>query len=329
MPTLRPRKRASASSSSALEILARHGDRAGVGALETGHHHQQRRFARAGGTDQADRLAAAYIQVDVFEDMNAGRSLPEREIDAGKLYSDRGDGRAARDDAFMGSTVHGPAHMGQNSAGSSALRRLSWSRLFACGGAGRGRWTGENRGAGQFAHRRLRPAGQSAFPARLAPALKAKGIEVTVVNAGVSGDTASGGLGRLDWSVPEGTEAVILELGANDALRGIDPKLTKAALDAILSKLNARHISVLLAGMQAPPNLGADFASAFDAIYPALASTYAVVFYPFFLDGIVADPKLNQGDGMHPTAAGVDVIVDRMLPSVEGLISRARAARGR
>ncbi len=170
---------------------------------------------------------------------------------------------------------------------------------------------------------------QSAFPERLAAALKAKGIDVSVVNAGVSGDTASGGLGRLDWSVPQETEAVIVELGANDALRGIDPKLTKAALDTILSKLDARHISVLLAGMKAPPNLGAEFAKAFDEIYPALASTHAVVFYPFFLDGVAADPKLNQGDGMHPNAAGVDVIVERMLPSVEDLISRARAARGR
>ena len=145
----------------------------------------------------------------------------------------------------------------------------------------------------------------------------------------MSGDTASGGLGRLDWSVPQGTEAVIVELGANDALRGIDPKLTKARSTPILSKLNARHISVLLAGMQAPPNLGAEFVKAFDAIYPALASTHAVVFYPFFLDGVAADPKLNQGDGMHPNAAGVDVIVERMLPSVEELIAACAAARGR
>jgi acyl-CoA thioesterase-1 len=170
---------------------------------------------------------------------------------------------------------------------------------------------------------------QSAFPEKLAAALKAKGIDTSVTNAGASGDTASGGLGRLDWSVPPGTEAVIVELGANDALRGIDPKLTKAAIDTILSKLNARHISVLLAGMQAPRNLGTEFAKAFDEIYPALASTHAVVFYPFFLDGVATDPKLNQGDGMHPNAAGVDVIVERMLPNVEDLISRARAARGR
>ena len=144
----------------------------------------------------------------------------------------------------------------------------------------------------------------------------------------MSGDTASGGLGRLDWSVPDGTDAVILELGANDALRGLDPSLTKTALDTILRKLTDRHIVVLLAGMRAPRNMGPDYTRDFDAIYPALASTYAVVFYPFFLDGVAADPKLNQGDGLHPNAAGVDAIVARILPRVEELISRARAARG-
>jgi acyl-CoA thioesterase-1 len=170
------------------------------------------------------------------------------------------------------------------------------------------------------------PAG-AAFPARLEGALRAKGYDVSVVNAGVSGDTASGGLARLDWSVPEGTNAVILELGANDALRGVDPKITKAALDQILARLGARHIPVLLAGMRAPPNMGPDFVRAFEAIFPALASTHRVVFYRFFLEGVVTNTSLNQFDGMHPNAAGVDVIVRRILPSVEKLISRARTAR--
>jgi acyl-CoA thioesterase-1 len=166
-----------------------------------------------------------------------------------------------------------------------------------------------------------------AFPAKLAAALKAKGITATIVNAGVSGDTTTGGLARLDWSVPDGSQGVILELGANDALRGIDPKLVKTTLDAILKKLNDRHIPVLLAGMLAPRNLGNDYAVSFDAIYPALASTHAVVFYPFFLDGVITDPTLLQGDGLHPNAAGVDVIVARILPRVEELIAKARAAR--
>ncbi|HEY6861775.1 MAG TPA: arylesterase [Pseudolabrys sp.] len=168
---------------------------------------------------------------------------------------------------------------------------------------------------------------EDAFPARLAEALKGKGVAVAIADAGVSGDTASGGLGRLDWSVPAGTDAVIVELGANDALRGLDPNLTKAALDAILRKLADRHIAVLLAGMRAPRNMGPDYARDFDAIYPALASTHPVVFYPFFLDGVAADPKLNQGDGMHPNAAGVDAIVARILPRVDELVTRARAAR--
>ena len=168
---------------------------------------------------------------------------------------------------------------------------------------------------------------ENTFPAKLAGTLKANAIAASIINAGVSGDTASGGLGRLDWSVPDGTDAVILELGANDALRGLDPKLTKAALDTTLRKLADRHIPVLLAGMRAPPNMGPDYARQFDAIYPALASTHPVVFYPFFLEGVAADPKLNQGDGMHPNAAGVDVIVARILPKVEELIARARAAR--
>ena len=170
---------------------------------------------------------------------------------------------------------------------------------------------------------------EAAFPSRLAEALKAKDAAVTIVNAGVSGDTASAGLDRLDWSVPEGTDAVILELGANDALRGLDPKLTRAALDTILKKLEARHVAVLLAGMQAPRNMGADYTREFDAIYPALASTHPVVFYPFFLDGVATDPKLNQGDGIHPNSAGVDVIVARILPQVEELIVRSRAGRGK
>ncbi len=168
---------------------------------------------------------------------------------------------------------------------------------------------------------------QSTFPTRLEAALKAKGIAVAIENAGVSGDTASGGLARLDWSVPEGTDAIILELGANDALRGLDPKLTRTALETIVKRLKERHIAVLLAGMIAPRNLGADFARAFDPIYSELAAKYDLLLYPFFLDGVAADPALNQGDGLHPTAAGVDVIVSRILPKVEELIARAKAPR--
>jgi acyl-CoA thioesterase-1 len=165
----------------------------------------------------------------------------------------------------------------------------------------------------------------AAFPARLERALRQKGLAVEVANAGVSGDTASDGLARLDWSVPEGTDAVILELGANDALRGLDPALTRKALAAILDRLRQRHIPVLLCGMLAPRNLGEDYDRRFDAIYSDLAAQHGVLLYPFFLDGVATDPKLNQRDGMHPTAAGVNVIVERILPKVQELIARAGA----
>jgi acyl-CoA thioesterase-1 len=171
-------------------------------------------------------------------------------------------------------------------------------------------------------------AREAAFPARLEAALRAKGFAVEIANAGVSGDTPSGGLARLDWSVPEGTDAVILELGANDALRGLDPKVTRAALDAIVRRLGERRIAVLLAGMRAPPNMGADYGRAFDAIFPDLAAAHDVVFYPFFLDGVAAERVLNQSDGMHPTAAGIDAIVERILPKAEELIARVKAKRG-
>jgi acyl-CoA thioesterase-1 len=166
----------------------------------------------------------------------------------------------------------------------------------------------------------------AAFPARLQQALAQKGMAAEVVNAGVSGDTTADGLSRLDWSVPDDTDAVILELGANDALRGIDPAQARANLDAILKRLAARKLPVLLAGMRAPPNLGADYTKAFDAIYPDLAAAYGTLLYPFFLDGVAAERSLNQGDGLHPTAAGVDVIVGKILPQAEELVARAHAA---
>jgi len=162
--------------------------------------------------------------------------------------------------------------------------------------------------------------GPAAFPARLQNALKSKGIAVDMINAGVSGDTSSGGRDRLDWSVPEGTQAVIVELGANDALRGTDPAVTRAALTDIVTRLKARKISVLLCGMLAPPNYGSDYSARFNTIYPDLAKSLDVPLYPFFLEGVAADPRLNQADGLHPTAEGVDVIVKNILPIVEAFL---------
>ena len=168
----------------------------------------------------------------------------------------------------------------------------------------------------------------AAFPARLEQALNAKGMAVEITNAGVSGDTASAGLARLDWSVPEGTDAVIVELGANDTLRGTDPKVTREALEGIVGRLRERRIEVLLAGMRAAPNLGPDYGRDFDAIYPDLAARNDLLLYPFFLDGVATDAKLNQRDGLHPTAAGVDAIVARILPKAEALVARVRDKRG-
>jgi acyl-CoA thioesterase I len=170
------------------------------------------------------------------------------------------------------------------------------------------------------------PAAQ-AFPAKLEKALRANGFNVEVLNAGVSGDTTTDGLARLDWSIPAGTDAVIVELGANDALRGSDPKLTRSNLDEIVKRLRQRQIAVMLAGMYAPRNYGAEYSASFDQIYPDLAKAYDVPLYPFFLDGVATDPKFNQGDGLHPTAEGVDVIVGRILPVVNAFLTKVLEQR--
>ncbi|MGF1650495.1 MAG: arylesterase [Hyphomicrobiaceae bacterium] len=161
-----------------------------------------------------------------------------------------------------------------------------------------------------------------AFPARLEAALTARGHRVEIVNAGVSGDTTAGGLARIDWALTDDTDAVILELGANDALRGLPAPQAQANLDAILTRLGERGLPVLIAGMRAPANWGATYQAAFDAMYPALAERHSTLLYPFFLDGVVQDPNLNQPDGIHPNAQGVEVIVERIVPYVEELIGR-------
>jgi acyl-CoA thioesterase-1 len=165
------------------------------------------------------------------------------------------------------------------------------------------------------------PPGQGFVP-QLQKALKDAGIAAEVQDGGVSGDTTAGGLARLDWLLADDPQLVIVELGANDALRGLDPSQAKANLGAILAKLTGQHRAVLLAGMLAPPNLGADYGTAFNAIYPDLAKQYGVVLYPFFLDGVAADPALNQADGLHPTAEGVAIIVKRLMPSLRQVIAK-------
>jgi acyl-CoA thioesterase-1 len=158
--------------------------------------------------------------------------------------------------------------------------------------------------------------------------LAEKGLPAKVANAGVSGDTTAGGLARLDWAVPEGTDAVIVALGANDMLRGLPVEKAQANLAAIIGRLEGRGIPVLIAGMRASRNLGDAYANAFDRIYPELAEKYGALLYPFLLAGVVLDPKLNLADGMHPNAEGVEVIAKRLLASVEELIEKVRAKKG-
>lgn len=167
-------------------------------------------------------------------------------------------------------------------------------------------------------------AGQS-FPEKLEVALKAKGHDVVIANAGVSGDTSSGGLSRLDWSVPDETDLVILELGANDMLRGLSPDLTEKNLIAMIERLQARDIDIVLAGMVAAPNLGAAYGERFNGIFPKLAETYDLPFYPFFLDGVTATTGMLLEDGMHPNAAGVDRMVEGFLPLMEEVLAKRGA----
>lgn len=158
------------------------------------------------------------------------------------------------------------------------------------------------------------------FPEKLQAALKAKGLDVSISNAGVSGDTTTGGLARIDWSVPDGTDGVILELGANDALRGIPPEESEKNLDQMIVRLKERGIAVLLAGMLAPPNMGGDYAARFNPIYQKLAQKHGVALYPFFLDGVALDAALKLDDGMHPNTKGVEVMVDTMEPAITQFI---------
>jgi acyl-CoA thioesterase-1 len=163
-----------------------------------------------------------------------------------------------------------------------------------------------------------------AFPDRLQAVLRAKGWDVEVLNAGVSGDTTADGLARYNWAVPTDANALIVELGANDMLRGLPPETTRAALSAILDKARAAHLPTLVAGMRAAPNYGVEYGREFSAIYSALSKAQGVALYPFFLDGVAGDPELNQTDGMHPNAEGVEVITEKILPAVEGILKQVK-----
>ena len=163
---------------------------------------------------------------------------------------------------------------------------------------------------------------EQAFPDILKNKLANDGIDVTMINAGVSGDTTAGGLARLDWSLVDNPDAAIIVLGGNDLLRGLDPKTSYENLNTVINRLKDRNVKILLAGMQAPRNFGADYAAEFDRIYPALASRHNILLYPFFLDGVALRADLNQSDGMHPNIAGIEVITDKIMLKVKELIGQ-------
>jgi len=306
------------------EVFAGNDHVAGLRRLQSGHHHQQRRFARTGRSDDADRFPGAYIEANTPEHMDPGGPAAEAQVNVLET-----DGVMRHGTTLLGIAANrnGPGTYGALAGkvqaaifGSlaivTAISVLWVTSALADRGPIRLVALGDSLSAGFM----LSP--DAAFPVRLEQALRDKGYDVVVENAGVSGDTTSAGLARVDWSVPEGTDGVILELGANDALRGIDLAVTRAALDDIAERLKERDIDVLVAGMQAPPNMGKAYAEEFNVLFPELADRHDFILYPFFLDGIAADPSLNLDDGMHPNPDGVDVIVERILPYVERLIAR-------
>lgn len=293
-------------------------DLTAIQALQPCQNHQQRRFARSGRTDDPDGFAGIDRKLHSLEHMNGRSGLAEGQIRIfqvdhgfcqGKLsymYIMKVAGTAdfyRFKGAFM--RIKGFCTFLLAITAIVMMPVISRAEPFSLVGFGDSLMAGYQLPAAD------------AFPARLEKALREKGHDVTIANAGVSGDTTSGGLARIDWSVPDGTKGVILELGANDALRGIAPEESRKNLIAMIEKLKSRGIAMLLVGMMAPPNMGADYAARFNPVYPELAKTYGLELYPFFLDGVVEDAKLKIEDGMHPNGDGVGVMVERFLPSAE------------
>ena len=350
----------------AAEIGAFHHDGARIRPFQAGHHHKESRFAGARRTDEAHRLARRDIEGDSPQDVDAGRTASEAEIEAGEGNGGGAAGGVGLAGHRWETDLCGDRNEAEQSRGFAGMRRCSESRpagtafraarqrladmargaarrhgrgcmvglmaLFAALGltASPGRTASGERPVslvafGDSLTAGYRLPGTAAFPAVLERVLRHKGRAVTVANAGVSGDTSTGGLDRLDWSVPDGTDGVILELGANDMLRGTDPAVTRKALDTIIARLKARNIPVMLAGMKASSNLGPDYVARFDAIYPDLARTHGLILYPFFLDGIAGDKAYNLDDRLHPNVKGVETIVAGILPSVETFLDRLQA----
>jgi acyl-CoA thioesterase I len=307
----------------------------GARPLEPANYHHHRGFPGARGTDEAHRLAGSDLDRDAAEDVDGPGRAPQSQVDifqhheraagmkrAGHVPS--GSGRAARQtdrpDAASGNRR--PRRYGAAAGVFNAMppRAVAAAVLCLIGAVPAAAHTpvildfGDSLTAGYG----LTP--EQTFPARLEATLRRQGIEVRVDNGGVSGDTTAGGLARLDWALADKPDLVILALGANDALRGIDPAAVRDNLDKMIRKIEASGAKVLLVGMLAPPNWGAEYKAAFDRIFPELAKVYGVQLYPFFLEGVAMKPELNQPDGLHPNERGVAVMVDRLAPVVARLV---------
>ena len=303
-------------------------------ALKPGDDHQQRRFARARAADHGDGLASCDVEIDAAQNRDGARARGQRDLHALEL-----DGGALR--MFQG-LIHEIIRLSfqmpcprsiEKSKEVKTMKRTAWCVIVAwlwLAGPAMQAMAAEPREPvivvlGDSLTAGLGLAQDQAFPAQLEAALRAKGHNFRIVNAGVSGDTAAAGLARLDWAVPQDASAVIVELGANDALQGLPPEGTKQALEEIIKRLQARGLPILLAGMEAPRNMGKEYVEQFSAIFRDLAARYDLVFYPFFLDGVALDEKLVQDDGMHPNAQGVARIVDGIVPKVEALLAKVAA----
>ena len=294
------------------EIVAGHLDPPGRRALQTARHHHQARLAGARRADHGGDLAGGDIERDAAQDIDRAGIACHVEMDVAEAdYGCQGGGGGGQagsgNEAMSLNTGYGRFAAAVNSL---LIAILCLAAAHAQSPPIKLAFLGDSLTAGYG----VSPA--QAIPARLEAALKAQGRNVTVLNHGVSGDTAAGGLARVDWMLGDKPDIVLVELGANDALRGSDPAQAERNLDEIITKLKAANVTVWLAGMLAPRNFGPEYAASFDGMYKRLADKHGVPLYPFLLDGVAQDPALNQADGIHPNVKGVDVVVERLLPFV-------------
>ncbi len=313
------------------EIVPRKRDATGADPFEAGDHHHQRRLAGARRTDHRNRFAAAEDEVDAAQDVDGSdrarqadlhvRKLEQSGIGGGIGHRACSGGRCVRVNAADGPGTGlkgGPLQriVNVSKAVLAALCLLLGQALVSEARAAPARVLvlGDSLTAGFGL-----PVTES-LPSQLEAVLKGQGLDVVILNGGVSGDTTAGGLSRVDWALADNPGYALVALGANDALRGLDTEKAFQNLDAIIGKLKAKGIKVMILGMMAPPNLGRDYGERFAAIFPKLAEKYRVPLYPFLLDGVAADPKLNQRDGIHPNAEGVRIIVARLAPLVKRLL---------